>query len=708
MGYFPFYKGIKVKTWGDGSRSGKGQQGDNKKKADTLLKQEKPTTSFLASKDINDDYRPIYDKLLDDYFNYYQRNINILSDNTHKRYAQVYGNIMRQQNGINSFIDWQSEEGTRGNSISKYLQKGEETGVSGDDSWLQNQLEIVDTYANKNDYYRSFLIDDSTVDDTAFKSVNQYYFGGEKNDHDEYIPFRPDLIENPTLIEKDGQWIPDIDNPENWITDANGQYLKDGKQMRSFMQNINLYTGFEPYSNEETSTKYDIVRNHVSNFKNTANNWYLTPDGEVKVFGYGDDPNVPQDFRKVNDYKFKRDPGYFLKEVPKKNYFGILGDEFWDLKHGGNELINDEYEAKLLNHIDNMILKFDTAKKEGRDVSTPTVLGNNIRQTLLDEITSKLPLSKTAKDGLLNGSYIFGENSSLLDWMDTNNPDMINRIMKDNGYDDKRQIKFDDYVKLETFDRVKENYLISYRGLQNEDEAYFNNDTSTRLLYPDESGFSGLPYHVWDDAALKGVPTGNFIAGTPIHFEDAKSPKINVRLRQNSGIILTGQLGTTVFQTNENEAFKMLFGLDMTMKKSNIVPVLIDSNSGKSIPVSEYENMKGHRGVAQWKEYVSVEMDIDEVTTQIDVIINTGWENLTESEKNEYGNDKSRYITEVDNLKEIFEYLNKNRENQNTISALMPIEQGGVLTGIFTNDEYARWKKSKGYRDVINANKSLQ
>ena len=52
--------------------------------------------------------------------------------------------------------------------------------------------------------------------------------------------------------------------------------------------------------------------------------------------------------------------------------------------------------------------------------------------------------------------------------------------------------------------------------------------------------------------------------------------------------------------------------------------------------------------------------------------------------------------------------MNKNRENQNTISALMPIEQEGVLTGIFTNDEYARWKKSKGYRDVINANKSLQ
>ena len=704
MGYFPFYKGIKVKTWGDGSRSGKGQQGSNKKKADTLLKQEKPTTSFLASKDINDDYRPIYDKLLDDYFNYYQGNINILSDNTHKRYAQVYGNIMRMQNGINSFIDWQAEEASRGNTISQYLQKGEETGVSGDDSWLQNQLEIENTYANKNDYYRSFLIDGETLDETAYKSVNQYYFGGEKNDHDEYIPFRPDLIENPTLIELDGQLVPDINNPDNWVTNANGQYLKDGKQMRSFMQNINLYTGFEPYYNEETPTKYGIVRNHVSNFKNTANNWYLTPNGEIKVFGYGDNPTSPQDFRKINDYKFKREPGYFLKEVPKKNYFGILGDEFWDLKHGGNELINDEYEAKLMNHIDNMILRFDTAKnKEGTDVSNPTVLGNNIRQTLLDEITNKLPLSKAAKDGLLNGSYIFGENATLLDWLDTNSPGMIDRIMKDNGYNDKKQIKFDDYVKLETFDRVKDNYLISYRGLQNEDEAYFNNDTSTRLLYPGDDGFSALPYHVWDTAALKGVPTGNFIAGTPIHFEDAKSPKINVRLRQNSGIILTGQLGTTVFQTNENEAFKMLFGLDMTMKKSNIVPLLIDAD-GKSINANDAYDASE----AQWKEYVSVEMDIDEVTKQMDVIINTGWDNLTESEKNNYGNDKSRYDANVETLKDIVEYMNKNRENQNTISALMPIEQEGVLTGIFTNDEYARWKKSKGYKDIVNANKSLQ
>ena len=103
--------------------------------------------------------------------------------------------------------------------------------------------------------YKIEIFYGETLDETAYKSVNQYYFGGEKNAHDEYIPFRPDLIENPTLIELDGQLVPDINNPDNWVTNANGQYLKDGKQMRSFMQNINLYTGFEPYYNEETPTK---------------------------------------------------------------------------------------------------------------------------------------------------------------------------------------------------------------------------------------------------------------------------------------------------------------------------------------------------------------------------------------------------------------------------------------------------------------------
>lgn len=455
------------------------------------------------------------------------------------------------------------------------------------------------------------------------------------------------------------------------------------------MENSTLRAGFEPYYNQKTETRYGKVRGHVSNFKDTYGDWQLTPDGRVVVKGYGS--GEYQDFRGVNDYKFRRQPGHFLKETPEKNHFALLGDEFWKMKHGGNQLINDEYRAKLKNHI-NYSLGFHTGKTDdGADIQkNNSVLGNNVRGVLVQEIMKQLNLPEATVNGLETNTYEFGKSEILMDWLDTNKPGMKRRIMKDKGYENHEEIKFNDYVEIETFDRIKDKYLMSYKGMQSDVEAYFNNNTNTNLLLPGDAGYSGLPYYQWDGANLEAKQTGSFIAGTPIHFEEGKTPKINVRLRENTGLIMTGSLGNTVFQEPGSDAYKMLYGLDMTMKKTNVLPILINPTSGQQVSADSYDLFSKTKGALQWKEYVSVEMNVSEVMKQLGIIIETS-----------EGSDVSEF-------KKLYQLLNQNRQTQQTMSAIIPIEQANILTGIFTNDEWSRYKGSKGHKQVINANKRLQ
>ena len=578
MGYFPFYTGVKI-PWNTGSGSGartKLGQGGNNRKKEQEMKAVKPDMTGIKD-DIHDDYRPIYDKLMDDYLKYYQQNIEILSDPTNPRYPQIYSNVQRMKTGIESFADWQQEEYDTWKGYNDGFALYE-VNPSDPKAISRDNLEFITEYANQNDYL-------AYAESMGNEEALEYYFGKSMNDADEHVPNRPALIEGVELTSIDSQGSPDefledgvtanpdynpnygqeIDNsinPSNWSTDEEGFFLDiEGNRMTSHFKNIMLEPGYEPYTDEESKTIYGGVEEIVKNFHNTASDWSILPNGQVVVRGYGTDEYRP--FRDIKDYSWRGKD--FLKAQVSEDPFAALANNIWDDGMGAQGKIDDNYMAKMFKTTE---YHLGYGKNDKGETEIQGKYGLEIRQKLAHELAAKNKLTS------MHVNQFVTDSTPVLDqFIDS---DLAKKIRRQYALKEDMPIQFGQYATVVAMERMKK-FLHKHKGMKEANKIYFSN-TRWDIPVAEDGGYD------WNKSlpVMQNGEVNNWAVGQTIRFEDNDEPSISARVRNNMPIYLTSQAGVDI----EPNALE---GLNLRFTRTGIVPVLINSETGQPIEQDDIE-----------------------------------------------------------------------------------------------------------------------
>tara|TARA_R100000808_G_scaffold23186_1_gene51203 strand:- start:628 stop:2742 length:2115 start_codon:yes stop_codon:yes gene_type:complete len=629
MGYIPFYRGFKINPnrWADGSRTERGQQGNNKDK-EKEIKAAKPSITNMR-KDVSDLYRPLYDKGFSDYMKWYQNNAIALQDPSNiGAYAKAHAQQEMFRNQLESFIDWSQDEIKEHN---KYYGKLEAWELGDSENGTDpNRLENRYNYVNANTYQNRFM-QDGVMDELLYKDFMGWGFGRIDVDGVRKGK-RPAIIDNPIMIETEsGIQEIDYDNPDNWVRDDEGYFLDDnGKRMIEYVKSPLLDDGFEPYSDDNSITKLDYTKSFVLDFdsgsggKYSSDNWIFTPRGVYVNTGDGF-----IDYREINggnpEFSFRNKE--YLKKQSTENPFSVWANWFWKTTNGAQGKITLDYKQNALTQL---LADLDADQfEDGAGIASE--YGKEMRSKIAMRLVESSGRNKGYIDKLMK-SFGSGPDEMLIGGTSTSKnvisigEQEFGRIKKfyekSLGREIGDTITFTEYAAYESY-KEAEKFWIEYQDMEAGGDGHFYG-----VLFDDE----------WR--------TANFWTPGETYSDD---PVMNTYVATGGGKLGKGTSDSVLFEMNQSSlknaimtsrhstriTMEDLYGINAKVRRTGPKRVITNTN-GKILTQAQIKQLQdGGFGVeSNW--FVPVTINIKEDLDKDSVLRLLGYDltNMSENEIN--------------------------------------------------------------------------